>query len=98
MSATLKQQKNLSPFGASQKLDYPIFVPSKKRIRFPIHIGYPFALKEKDNADLEERRKYRREIEKYVVDKMGNLDGFDLLDKINRYEIIFPAGWKQTKQ
>jgi hypothetical protein len=28
------------------------------------------------------------------MDKLNNLDGFDLLDETNRYEIIFPAGWK----
>jgi hypothetical protein len=96
MSATLMRQKNLSPFGENQKIDYPIFVPAKKRIRFPIHIGYACPLKEKENADLEERRKYRRELEKYVMDEMGNLDGFDLLDETNRYEIAFPPGWKHN--
>ena len=46
----------------------------------------------KENADLEERRKHRREVEN--DDAMTNLDGFDSLDKANRYEIAFPAGWK----
>jgi hypothetical protein len=98
MNATLEQQKSLSPFSAGdfEKIDYPIFVPAKKRVRFSIHIGYTYPVKQKENADLEERRAYRRGIEKYVADKMGNLDGFDLLEETNRYEIIFPAGWKQS--
>jgi hypothetical protein len=96
MSATLMKQKNLSPFDENEKIDYPVFVPAKKRIRFPIHIGYTCPLKQKENADLEERRKHRRELEKYVATEMGNLDGFDLLDETNRYEIIFSAGWKHN--
>ena len=95
MSATLLKQKNLSPFGESEKIDYPIFVPAKKRIRFPIHINYSYPLREKENANLEERRKYRRDLEQYLSDELTNLDGFDLLDEINRYEIVFPAGWKK---
>lgn len=34
---------------------------------------------------------------KYVIDEFANLDGFDLLDETNRYEIIFPPGWKHPK-
>src|SRR5260370_27823936 len=98
MSATLMKQKNFSPFGENEKIDYPLFVPAKKRVRFRIHLAYPCPVKAKENADLEERRKHRREVEKYVMDEMGNLAGFDLLDETNRYEIIFPGGWKQAKQ
>lgn len=98
MSATLMKEKNLSPFGENQKIDYPLFVPARKRIRFPIHIGYICPLKEKKDANLEERRKFRRDVEKYVMDEMGNLDGFDLLDETNRYEIIFSSGWKQSSK
>ncbi len=35
---------------------------------------------------------------KYVADEFPNLDGFDLLDEGNRYEIIPPGGWKKTKK
>jgi hypothetical protein len=54
-------------------------------------------VKQKENPNLEERIKYREAIEKYVVDEFSNLDGFDLLDETNRYEIIFPSGWKHSK-
>jgi hypothetical protein len=98
MSATLLKQKHLSPFDQNQTIDYPIFVPARKRMRFLIHINYPCPFKEKPNADLEERRHHRRDVEKYASDEFGNLDGFDLLDEDNRYEIVFPPGWKQQLQ
>jgi hypothetical protein len=96
MSAKLEREKELSPFNNVQKIDYPIFVPAKKRVRFAIHLNYPYTVKEKDNADVNERRAYRQGVEKYIADELGNLDGFDLLDETDRYEIIFPGGWKHS--
>ena len=95
MSAKLEKEKELSPFNEVQKIDYPIFVPAKKRVRFAIHLNYPYTVKEKDNADANERRAYRQAVEKYIADEPSNLDGFDLLDETNRYEIVFPGGWKR---
>jgi hypothetical protein len=97
MNAKLGQQNSLSPFNERQRIDYPILVPAKKRVRFAIHLNYPYPAKEKANDNLEERRKYRQAVEKYISEEMGNLDGFDLLDATNRYEIIFPGGWKRSE-
>jgi hypothetical protein len=54
-------------------------------------------MKEKENPNAEERKKHQDAVEKFVADEFTNVDGFDLLDEISRYEIIFPAGWKQSK-
>lgn len=94
MNATLERENSLSPFSDFEKIDYPIFIPAKKRVRFGIHIKYPYSIRQKVDANVEERRKYREALEKYMADEMYNLDGFDLLDHTNRYEILFPAGWK----
>ncbi len=98
MSAKLQKQNNLSPFHEDGKIDYPILVPAKKRVRFRVHIEYPYPEKEEENVNAEERKRYREAIEKYITDELSNLDGFDMLDETNRYEIIFPAGWKQSKK
>jgi hypothetical protein len=90
---------DLDPFTEEKSISYPIFVPAKKRVRFAIHLtpyGYPG--KEKENPDLAERRRYRHAIEKYLAEELTNLDGFDLLDESNRYEINFPSGWKTPQQ
>jgi hypothetical protein len=100
MSAKLEKQNNLSPFALDDnfaKVDYPIFVPAKKRVRFPVHLGYPYPVKDDAKADVDARKKYRQAVEKYISDDLANLDGFDLLDETNRYEIVFPAGWKRSK-
>jgi hypothetical protein len=95
MSATLAKQRHLSPFSEQEKIDYPVFVPAKKRVRFSIHVDYAYPVKEKSNPNVVERREFRSKLEKYATDEFGNLDGFDLLDESSRYEIVFPAGWKQ---
>jgi len=66
-------------------------------VRFRIHLSYPYPAKEKADASKDEREKYREAVGKYIADKLTNLDGFDLLDETNRYEIVFPAGWKHPK-
>ncbi len=71
-------------------------MPAKKRVRFAVHLNYPYSTKEKENADLDERKKYRQAVEKYINDEMGNLDGFDLLNETNRYEIVFPRRMGST--
>jgi hypothetical protein len=99
MTAKLARQNELSSFNEdSGKIDYPIFIPAKKRVRFDIHINYQYPVKQTlPHPDLEERRKYRAGLEKYMSEELGNLDGFDFLDESSRYEIIFPAGWKHSK-
>lgn len=97
MNAMLHKQHSLSPFTESESVNYPISVPAKKRVRFPIHIGYPYPEKEKPDDDLEERRRYRAGLETYIAKELANLDGFDLLDETNRYEIVLPGGWKKAK-
>ncbi len=100
ITAKLEEENSLTSFLKSEGvLDYPIFVPAKKRVRFVVHlIGYTYSVKAKDNATDEERRQRRSEVAKYVADKFANLDGFDLLDAETRYEIILPGGWKQSKK
>jgi hypothetical protein len=97
ISARLQQEKSLAPLGEWGSIDYPIVVPAKKRVRFSIHINYPYPEKKKENPNAEERFAYEITVEKYARDNVSNMDGFDLLDDANRYEIIVPAGWKQSK-
>jgi hypothetical protein len=98
MNGRLEKQHSLTHFGESETIDYPVAIPAKKRVRFPVHLGYPYSEKEKPDADREAKRKYKAALEAYISDKLGNLDGFDLLDENTRYEIVFPSGWKKTSR
>ena len=97
MTAKLQRQNDLSPLGENGKVDYPIYVPSKKRVQFKIHITYACPDKEKPDANTEERSQHRAAVEKYVGSELTNLDGFDFLDQESRYEIVFPAPWKHPQ-
>ena len=99
MNAKLERQNSLSPFKDElSSIDLPVLVPAKKRISFRIHLTYPSGLKENANADKDERSKYREAVEKFVNDKLTNLNGFELLDSANRYDIVFDAGWKKHRK
>jgi hypothetical protein len=73
----------------------PIFVPARTRVRVSLKIPYTYPIKEKNNANQDERKQYTIAIAKYVTDEMGNLGGFVLFDTLNRFEIDFPGGWEE---
>jgi hypothetical protein len=98
VSATLDGQNTLAPFEKFVTIDYPIFVPAKKRVVFQIHFEHRSAIKEKEHSNDADTIKHHEAVEKEIADIFNNLDGFDLLDETNRYEIIFPAGWKHAKK
>jgi hypothetical protein len=91
----LKKQKSLSGNKESDTLkpDYPIIIPAKQRIRFAIHLQYPYDKTLKEDASKEERKAYRKDIEAFFNNKLQNLDGFVLFDERARYQIEFPKGW-----
>jgi hypothetical protein len=77
------------------RIDYPLIVPAKQRVKFAIHLAYRYRGKETLNADasLEERKNYYKALADYVSKELDNLDGFLLFDKANRCQINFPKGW-----
>jgi len=93
--AKLKKQNSLSGQKKDEflKPDYPILIPAKQRIRFALHLGYPYDKTLKKDASKEEREKYRKDMEAYANKEFSNLDGFVLFDELNRYQIEFPKGW-----
>jgi hypothetical protein len=99
VAGRLQTQKSLSMLGGHEgvvKIDYPIFVPARQRVRFAIHLlAYPYKgeLKLNSDASREERRNYYKALEGYVRKELANLDGFVLFDEVNRYQINFPKGW-----
>lgn len=99
MNAKLGQEQSLVPFADYGKLDYPIFVPARKRVDFKIHVlGYFYPGHEPKEDTTGSRSDYHSEVAAHVRDKLTNLDGFDLLDESDRKEIVFPAGWKSNKK
>jgi hypothetical protein len=99
MSAKLARQNSLSTFTDKlSKIDYPIVVPAKKRVVFRVHLPYQCPVREKPDANQNERNDYREGVAKYVTDEMTNLNGFELLDNTSRYDVMFPSGWKLSKQ
>jgi hypothetical protein len=91
----LERQKSLSggKNDSFLKGDFPLFLPAKQRLRFGIHLGYPYEKKGKDNPSREEQVQYRKEVASYVKNELSNVDGFVLFDEAKRYQVDFPPGW-----
>ena len=94
--ARLKEQGSLSGTKGEDKwlhVDYPVFIPSGQRLRFAVHLKYPYEQKEKIKPTKEEHQQYRKGLEEFINKEFTNLDGFVLFDEKNRYEIMLPKGW-----
>jgi hypothetical protein len=96
LAAFLKQSQALS-FSNSENLhaDYPIYIPAKSRVRFEIHLGYPYPIKPDYNASNDVQHDFYTKVAQYVTNELGNVDGFTLLDDDHRYKIVMPNGWTE---
>jgi len=98
--ANLNKQRSLSGGTIDEYLniDYPIFIPSKHRLRVNINLNYSTTfISPTLISSKEEKEKHFKELNNYINTEITNLDGFTLFDETKRYKIEFPAGWK-TKQ
>ena len=99
LTARLQEQKESAQFSQTYfSLEYPVFVPARNRVRLFIESKYKYPIKEKEDATKEDRKEYRNALAKHVIDGWSNLNGFVVLDTIDRYEIDFPTGWEKTSK
>jgi hypothetical protein len=96
LAAFLKRSQSLS-FSNSENLhaDYPIYIPAKSRVRFQVHLGYPYPIKPDYSASDDEQHDFNTKVAQYVTKELGNVDGFTLLDDDSRYKIVMPNGWAE---
>ncbi len=74
--------------------DFPLYIPSRQRLNFNIHLAYPYpGTVPSPEAGKEEWREYRKALKAYASKEYSNLNGFVLFDKAHRYEIDLPKGW-----
>jgi hypothetical protein len=94
LAATLKKSKSLS-FDTSRflKTDYPLYIPAKQRVRFMLHVNYPYEIKEDMSAPDDVRHDWETTVCQYVDKEFSNLEGFALLDDKSRYQVNIPNGW-----
>lgn len=96
LAGKLKKENSLS-LETDEKIlrvDLPIFIPAGQRLRFRVHLGYPYPGKTlPDDASADERKRYYDGLKNYVAKDLANLNGFVLFDETHRYEIDLPRGW-----
>ncbi|MGB8477909.1 MAG: hypothetical protein WCE63_03590 [Acidobacteriaceae bacterium] len=96
LAAFLERSQALS-FGDTEHLhtDYPVYVPAKSRVRFTVHLGYPYPIKPNYEASDDEQHDFNTKVAQYVTKELGNVDGFVLLDDNSKYKIVMPNGWAE---
>ena len=89
LAAFLQQTKALS-FGNSDILhaDYPIYIPAGSRVRFELHVNYPYPIKPDLNAPADVQHDFYTKEAQFVTKELSNVDGFTLLDDEHRYKIV----------
>jgi hypothetical protein len=75
-----------------ETFDTPIYIPSKHRLRFAVHVKFPYDIK--DPLDDEAAHAvWKKQFLEFVRKEARNLNGWVLFDETNRYEIILRRGW-----
>jgi hypothetical protein len=95
LMAQLTQTKSLSSTSDGfTSRDTSVFIPTKQRVRYGVHIAYPYGEpRYNNNASDDERGKWRKKLAEFVHKDMANLNGFVLFDESNRFQINLPKGW-----
>jgi hypothetical protein len=75
------------------KTDYPIYVPAKSRVRFKLHVNYPYPIREDLEASDNIRYDWETRICKFANDEFSNLSGFVMMDENPRFQVSMPNGW-----
>lgn len=77
--------------------DFPIILPRNERMYFALELNMSYKEAEKDGATLEDRRKFRKEVEQYFRSKYENVDGFEIRLEDKKIAIDLPADWNKPK-
>ena len=99
LGAMLQRSKAFS-FDKSDFLrtDYPIYLPAKSRVRFKLHVRYPYSIREDLTASDDARHDWQTKICKFVNDEFSNLSGFVLMDERSRFQVTMPNGWTERSK
>ncbi len=99
LGAMLQRSKAFS-FDKSDflKTDYPIYVPAKSRVRFKLHVHYPYSIREDLTASDDVRHDWETKICKFANDEFSNLSGFVLMDERSRFQVTMPNGWTERSK
>jgi len=94
LGAVLKRSKEFSfERGSFLSVDYPFYLPAKSRIRFVLHIRYPYSIKDDLTASDDARHDWETNLCRFANKQFSNLNGFVLLDENTRYQVDMPNGW-----
>ena len=95
--AKIQDSKSLMALKQGEgEIEFPIFIPQHGRTRVVLHLpSYEYPWQNVNPADDANKKQHRLEVAKYLNDELTNLNGFEIFDHVNHYEIVLPPGWKQ---
>ncbi|MGH2567801.1 MAG: hypothetical protein ACRDGA_05635, partial [Bacteroidota bacterium] len=73
--------------------DRGAYVPSGQKVTVSFQVSYNYneAYPKTDRDDLDK-------LSKFMNRRLKELDGFAVLDRVKRYQIIFPRGWQDSPE
>jgi hypothetical protein len=96
-NVTLVRQKAIATIPKDVfKIDLPILVPAHQRAYLNLGLTFAYSQAEPEDISVEERNKFRREVEQSFEKKYENIKGFQLLLEEQRVAIDLPGGWKKA--
>ena len=79
-------------------MSFPIIVPAHRRVYLDIEATIEYKETTNDDLPLNERQKFRKEVEEYLRTKYENIDGFQMMIEEQKVQIELPGGWRESKK
>jgi hypothetical protein len=97
LAGQLEREKSASIDNDNLKGQFPLFIPARGRVRFALHLKYPYSGGAEPTEGVDAIHAYRAKVADFMTTELNNLNGFVLYDQQHRYEILFPKGWRKSK-
>lgn len=72
-------------------LSYPTFLPARQRARIALEIAHSFVW------PVESDPQFQDKLKEFFNQRLADVQGFVMFDQAGRFQIEFPAGWREFR-
>lgn len=79
--------------GNEMKVDVPIYLPAHSETGLALHVAMSYPDPKPIDGTKAQMHDYGTRLAAFVVERFNELDGFVIMDDVDRYKVTLPDGW-----